>query len=373
VFTVTIAVALPVVIATLLFTFTFHKEITGFFRIGDVLPLSPFVNKESVRIVHGEVGYDGQQFLTIALDPTLKSIETIKALDNPIYRYRRIGYPIAGYILGCGKPAIVPYALVALNVGCIIAIFLIVSLLKRGEQSQLRSPSALWVLAFPGIWVCLCLSTADLFGSTLFVAALLLLKARQHFWASVILCGACLTRETYLATVVVLAGFMLVQRKIWVSVLLLCSILLPLLWLAFVNKYIQAGTTGVQESFALPFTGIIDKIQNIAEGRFGLTEAFEGSCFAILIATIVLVTISFVSSRKSLDIVHISVLPCIAILTASSMQILAYHGNYLRVFLDAWVILLLVPDTKRFGYARKTLLLLSGLASLAYVINYIVS
>ena len=50
------------------------------------------MKKSSIFINKGEVGYDGQQFLTIALDPALKNIESISALDNPRYRYRRIMY-----------------------------------------------------------------------------------------------------------------------------------------------------------------------------------------------------------------------------------------------------------------------------------------
>ena len=94
-----ISAAFVIAIATVLLVMTFDGEITGFFRIGDVLPLSPFVNKESVRVVQGEIGYDGQYFLTIALDPTLDDNGTINALDNPKYRYKRIGYPLAGIML----------------------------------------------------------------------------------------------------------------------------------------------------------------------------------------------------------------------------------------------------------------------------------
>jgi len=46
-----IAVALAGGIAAILFAFTFERQITGFFRIGDVLPLSPFIKAESARVV----------------------------------------------------------------------------------------------------------------------------------------------------------------------------------------------------------------------------------------------------------------------------------------------------------------------------------
>ncbi|NEO26783.1 MAG: hypothetical protein F6K03_07765, partial [Kamptonema sp. SIO4C4] len=61
----------------------FNGQITGFFRIGDQLPLSPYLNPDQVLIYPNELGYDGQQFLSIALDPFFNNSETITSLDNP--------------------------------------------------------------------------------------------------------------------------------------------------------------------------------------------------------------------------------------------------------------------------------------------------
>ena len=366
-----IAAAFAVAIATFLLAFTFDGEITGFFRIGDVLPQSPFVNNEFARVFQGEVGYDGQFFLTVALDPTLEDDLTIKALDNPKYRYKRIGYPLAGYILGLGIPKIIPYALVGLNLACITGLVLLISMFRDpGMAEDMPSPSALWILAFPGVWVCLFLTTADLFGSLLFVAALLLLKLRRHFFAASVLSLSCLTRETYLATIAALAVLMLYQHRTKATSFLLVSTVPPLAWFAFVNSYIQKGTTGVHENLVLPFTGITTKIRSIVGGGSSGIELFEGYCFFLLLIIASLLSISFVHSRSSLGIAHIAALPCIAILIISNIQILEYHANYLRVFLDSWILLLLVPVTKWFRYSRTTLLLLSGIASFVYVLNY---
>jgi hypothetical protein len=355
-----------------LFVFTFNGEITRFFHIGDVLPLSPFLKRESVQILEGQLGYDGQLFLTIALDPTLKSEGTIKALDNPRYRYRRIGYPLAGYILGLGRPHLIPYALVGLNLFCIPGLVLLISLVRvQGCKDDKHAPSALWLVALPGVWVCLYLTTSDLFVSLLFVAALLLLELHRHLPAAVILCAACLTRETYLAATVAVAGLLLFRRGIRVSAPLFLSIVPPLVWIVFVNTHIQTGTIGVRENLALPITGIITKLRGIIRGGASGIELFEGYCFALLLIATALATISVIQSRKSLSIAHIAMLPYIAILITGKMQILEYHANYLRIFLDIWIMLLLVPGPRWFRYARRTLLSLSGVASLVYVLNYI--
>jgi len=366
-----ISAGFAIAIAAVLLVNTFDGEITGFFRIGDVLPLSPFVNEESVRVTQGEIGYDGQFFLTIALDPTLDDNGTINALDNPKYRYKRIGYPLAGYILGLGNPKIIPYALVGLNLVCITGLVLLISFFRNPEMPEdMPSPSALWILAFPGVWVCLTLTTADLFGSFLFVAALFLFKDRRYVFSAVVLAGACFTRETYLATAVVLAGLLFFQCRTKFTSFLLISAIPPLSWFFYVNSYIHRGTTGVHENLAMPFSGFYTKIRSLIGGGFSNIELYEGLCFTVLLITAALLAISFVRSRASLTIAHVVTLPIIAILTVSNMQILEYHAGYLRIFLDIWIILLLVPGAKWFRYSRTVLLLLSGIASFLYVLNY---
>lgn len=355
---------------------TFHGNITGFFRIGDVLPLSPFIDDKSAHVFEGEVGYDGQMFLSIALNPSLKHEGTIAALDNPKYRYRRIGYPIVGYLLGLGSPNLIPYTMVLVNVLCIIALPLIVSEL-RDQNYQYRnemSSSYLLILAIPGIWVSLSLSTSDLLGTTLFATSLLLLKSHRIVPASLALCGACLTREIYIATAIVLAMYMLVRRRKKASAsLFLCTV--PVFcWYVYLNMRIQVGTLGVQENLSVaPFTGIIDKIRSVTEASLDITSMFEVYCFMILVTITGLVILSMACSWKNLNISQVAAFPFIAILAFSKIQILEYHVNYFRIFLDAWVILFLISDGRWFDYSVRVLFLLSSIASAAYIANYIIS
>lgn len=369
-----IAATASFAVAALLFVVTFDGKITGFFRIGDVLPLSPFVEEASAKIIHGEVGYDGQMFLTIALDPTLDHPGTIAALDNPKYRYKRIAYPLAGYVLGLGRPAFIPYALVALNLICIAGLVLIVGMFPaHGLPDGARLPSPLWILALPGIWVTLCLSTSDLLGLLLFIGALLLLKSGRYVAASAVLCVACFTRETYAAVAVTLAAFMLLRRRPRSAASLLVCILPPLAWIAFVGLHINHGTSGARENLSFPFMGIIAKLWSFADAGMSASGLFECYSFLLLLATVILVAVSITRACPDLDVAHVAAVPCIAILAVSKMQILEYHANYLRIFMDAWVILLLVPGSKSFNHARTGVLLLSGIGSLAYVLNYVIS
>lgn len=107
---ISLLIALIVVIFVSLYFYfiKFDSNITGFFRIGSILPLSPFLNPENTLIYQGEIGYDGQQFLSLAFDPFLQNPETVNSLDHPIYRYRRILYPLVSYVLAFGNPSLIP-------------------------------------------------------------------------------------------------------------------------------------------------------------------------------------------------------------------------------------------------------------------------
>ena len=312
-------------------------------RMTNIFPLSPLLNVKSVHIFKGEVGYDGQMFLTIALDPALKHEGTIAALDNPKYRYRRIGYPILGYLLGLGNPKLIPYSMVLINVLCIIILFLFVTKLRDKDfltGNDIKS-SPLLMLAIPGIWVSLSLSTSDLLGTTLLATSLLLLNSRRDVLASLVLSGACLTREVYLLTAIAFSLYMLIHRRKKASVSFFLCIVPAVCWYFYVNMRMQVGTFGLQENLSfIPFAGIIDKIRSIAEVNLGISSIFEVFCFMIFLMITVYVIFSVVHSIKNLD---------------------------------AWVILFLLSGGKWFAHSVRGLLLLSGIASAGYIANYIIS
>ncbi|HEY7849309.1 MAG TPA: hypothetical protein VIC27_04545 [Ktedonobacterales bacterium] len=57
------------------------------------------------------IGYDGQYFYYLALDP----LKAHFYMDWPAYRYTRILYPLAARLLAFGQPALIPYTLLLLN------------------------------------------------------------------------------------------------------------------------------------------------------------------------------------------------------------------------------------------------------------------
>ncbi len=79
----------------------------------------------------GRMGYDGQYYAQIALDPSLRSPALNRALDNPAYRARRIGMPALAYLLGGGEPERVLQAFALVNLGFWFVLLGVLSLLFR--------------------------------------------------------------------------------------------------------------------------------------------------------------------------------------------------------------------------------------------------
>lgn len=96
-----------------------------------------------------DIGYDGQYFYYLALDPR----NAHDYMDFPSYRYTRILYPMAARLLALGQPALIPYTLLLLNWLAIGAgTVLVASWLRRRNLSPWL---ALIYGLYPGLFLAL--------------------------------------------------------------------------------------------------------------------------------------------------------------------------------------------------------------------------
>ena len=273
-----IALMVAIAVGSYLLWGKFDGNITGFFRIGSELPLSPFLESSKTLMFQGELGYDGQQFLSIALDPGLSNPDTIAALDHPAYRYRRIVYPLLGYCLGWGNPGWIPWALVAVNIVAIAVCTGLIGLLLPFQSSRFN---ALWLLTIPGIWMILSLSTADLLASVWGLGAILSLQKRRMGWMAGCLAWGLLTRETLL---VIWLALMLSQlrRKHWSAIAPLALSLVPLIgWLGYIHWRQLPGGSG-SGNFGWPLVGIFEKFQALISNGFTSSNLYEAYLWLLI-------------------------------------------------------------------------------------------
>ena len=70
----------------------------------DDLKIAAF-REHPVFVYPGAAGYDGLYYAQIAYDPTLRSPELPRAMDNFAYRARRILPPALAWLFAAGQPA----------------------------------------------------------------------------------------------------------------------------------------------------------------------------------------------------------------------------------------------------------------------------
>lgn len=359
-----IALTVSLLVTLWLYWGKFDHQITGFFRIGSVLPLSPLLDPEGILIYQGELGYDGQQFLSLALDPFLQEEGTLAALDHPVYRYRRILYPLLGNLFGLGSPQLIPFALVGINILAIAALIVLATgYYKDHRQAPLK---ALWGLAIPGIWLSLAFSTADLLASVFTLGALYSEHQRRPWLCALALGLGLLTRETLFLVWFALALNALDRRRLAAALPLALALVPALAWNFYVLSLKLPGGAGAG-NFGLPLAGIGAKFLGLAQGGLAPNNLYEAFMWALFFGGFALSfwgCYRFPSYNRSAPIaLHLY----LGLALVASSLILNYYLNYARVFLDVYVLgLLLIRD---FPWPQKSLYFgACGLASLAFLI-----
>ena len=347
------------------YLFKFDGNITGFFRLGSVLPLSPYLDAKQALIYPEQVGYDGQFFLNMALDPFLGNDGTIATLDAPPYRYRRIFYPLLGYLLGLGNRQVIPYMLVLINYLCIITLVWMASWgLKQTDEPRWHG---LLVLCVPGVWMTLWLSTADLLSSTLLMGAICCYRYTRPYLSSLSISLACLTRETMVLGWVALV-ICSVKDKNWRLFWGLMGAIVPI---AGWNSYVAARLAGrqgpsLESIFSLPFVNIFHKFTVLVQTGLKSITVFEAYGFILLISAFGLaIALSRFSPSKN-RIIFLCTCLYTTIFILSGNPILEHFLGYNRVFMDAFLLLLLIVDSP-----NKTLKVLPLLAGVVLSLPFI--
>ncbi|WP_424097976.1 AZOBR_p60025 family cell surface glycopolymer formation protein [Moorena producens] len=366
-----LAAVLVLVIVSFFYFVKFEGNITGFFRIGSLFPISPYLNSDQVLIYQGEQGYDGQQFLSIALDPWLENSGTIEAITPPQYRYRRILYPLLGYLLGFGNPQLIPYAMVGINCLAIILIVFVSSLyFKRYSGKNWHS---LLVLSIPGIWMVLSLSTADLISSLLLVTAIYFYRNEKAIYTAIAIAAACLTRETMLLMWLAILLTSIWERKGRQLQHLLWAWIPVAGWAIYVFYHLEAQENlEGSENFGYPLFGIGQKLINSLTGGLGGKNLFEAYSFALLIAAFLVTILLASQSLRENKVILISAIIYAVLFSMTSMTILGYYLDYSRVYLDIYFLLLLSTSySQRYlSYLKNIVMAGASLASITYLLAH---
>jgi hypothetical protein len=287
---------------------------------GDPLAFAVLGTRFSEGDPQGSEGYDGQFAYQIALRP----LSAAPYLDVPAYRYQRILYPMLARLLALGRPGLVPWALIVVNVAAIgFGTWATERLLVDLGASR-------WYALVYGLYAAQLLALrADLnepLAQALVMWALLA-WARERRWLAVVAFGlAVMAKETAL---IFLAAYMLytLQRRAWRWTVALGVGAIPfvayqlLLWSWLGEFGVGSGGAGATPFSLVPLGGWLD----IAGANF--------NAFLLI----------------SLIVVPLSVIPAIAgiVLSVRDLSRGESHPFLFCLLLHGIVILLLPNSTFR--------------------------
>jgi hypothetical protein len=235
-------------------------------------------------VIAPRTGYDGQYFWALAQDPLLLHSRTVAAI--PGYRLDRIVYPALAYALAVGRVNAIPWTLLAVNVGAVLALTA-----AFGSYARRRGWSAWWALAvglLPGLQFGILGDLGGPLAVTFMLGGLMAWERKQRWLAAGLLTLAVLTREPMLLAVAAIAIEAVVQwwgRRHEPGALsrsaraVLPAVALPgaafLAWQAYVSSRHAPGTLPPASAFQWPLVSLLDQATGTVRGGPSLSNVWD--------------------------------------------------------------------------------------------------
>jgi hypothetical protein len=227
---------------------------------GDPLELAKIGTQFSAGIsaqAGGTEGYDGQFIFYIVRDPS----SAAQYLDVPAYRFQRILLPVLGMLLSFGNVALIPWALLIINLAALaVGTALLEGLL---EQHKVNRWYALGYGLTLGTFGAARLSLPEPLAYGLVLGGIVLASRERWLWSAVVLALAAFAKETSLVFVAGYGVYLLVRRHWWTAILFGAVAVLPFAaWqMVLYNKFgaFGIGSGGkLATSFEIvPYMGVI--------------------------------------------------------------------------------------------------------------------
>ncbi|MEO1443711.1 MAG: hypothetical protein AAFV33_25140, partial [Chloroflexota bacterium] len=202
-------------------------------------------------------GYDGQFVYYIARDP----LNAAPLIDVPAYRYQRILLPTLGFTLSFGQAALVPFALLAVNLAALgLGTYLLGDIFDSFRVSRWYALGYSLSLAALGTTR---LTLPEVLAYGLCIAGVWLLLRERLLLCAVMFALAALARETTIVFAAGIGFYLLSQRKIGAAFTFGAVILVPFtllqiaLYAAFGSFGVGSGGGGATGFEFIPFMGVI--------------------------------------------------------------------------------------------------------------------
>lgn len=282
-------------LAIFIIAFNFwHSTMRGIwnFSILDSLTIGPptidLAHKTDPRIRPFK-SYDGQFFYAMTFDPLLISKKTVQYIDEPLYRYRRMFYPLLGYAFAFGQTHLFPYSLFFVNLTAWILSGL--ALYKIGKMGNFPKWWLVSIVLFnTGLTYATFRTLSDTLSLSLILWGCYFWQKRWLGWSAIVFALASLTRETAVTVPLTIMIYSVYKNQIdWPRrfLFILTSLCPIILWWIYVNFRLPEISFPNQQYINFPFVGILKEAGIALQRETSFME--HKRTFSILIVTIPLI------------------------------------------------------------------------------------
>ena len=247
---------------------------------GDPLSFALVGTRYSDSNPQGTEGYDGQFAYYIARDP----LGGWRHCDVPAYRYQRILYPMLSWLLALGRPTLVPWTLILVNLAALAAGTWFTERLVTSH-----GVSGWYALAYGlygGLMAGLRLDLTEPLAYGLVQGGLWAWAEERNGLGAGLLALAALAKETALIAVAGLLLYLLVKGRWQEGLRLGLSTVPPFLawqgalWVWFGQPGLASGGPMATPFEWLPFRGLL-RVATVSRPAFWLLLAVEGPLFVL--------------------------------------------------------------------------------------------
>jgi len=255
--------AILLVVSTLYILFSFLYINKFQCNISSTIELGkPFLNKLNGKIPSGLViqknsmGYDGQHFYLIAIDPLQQNV------PSDSFRYQRILYPLLAHLTALGNISLIPWTLYLINLLSIIFGTYVLILILKEYQANLNYA---YLYAFNvGFLVGIIRDLSEPLQFFLVLLSLFCLKKDKNKMSGLFICLALLTKETTLLILFPMLCYFLYKRT-FKNFFVHCAAVFPfIIWQIFLLFMTGESHSDIWSSLiGLPFMGLIHFLKTV--------------------------------------------------------------------------------------------------------------
>jgi hypothetical protein len=301
--------------------------------------------------LRGDLGHDGKFFFVQANDPWVADPSTnAELLDFPVYRSRRMLYPLLAGGLGLLGPETIVWNLVVVNV-----VGMTLGTLGTARLSRSMGGSPWWGLAFLGnlgLIFTLTIDGAGVLAAAFAIWAVAFLYEGHMLGGIGMLAAAVLTREVMLICAIGVAAWLWSQARRRDAML---AIAIPSLALGVWEVYLRSrlgpggGTTG---TIGFPLVGLVRAVPRWIDDPLTLAA---GLC---MVAIAIIFTVRWWVGRSLIGWTFVGFVPLAVVMTAKVWTQIFDFSRALAPLLTATILLLFVEGRRERGADSNELAIL---------------